>query len=521
LSDFEPSGVAGPMGAKANGSAAATSARASVVGGVALRMVQPLIVAISVGVVASFRDPVGVRALVAAAASAVAFGVVDAAPPYRRGLSSMLPSPLPLAFWLLLALGLAASSDFSNDAVGLPTARACIAVGVAWGVLWCFRRGITALGCAARERILVVGSGDVAKRVAEALEAQRGSVVVGFVHDDVCDEPGDAAAVVGHTWELELLISRHRISNVIFAYSSQPDHAMVQAVRRCRSLGVQIGIVARMFQELDRRAVLRRVDSIPILTIEPTLADSHTPVLSRAVDIVAALILGVVTLPITVVVAIAIVIDSRGGVLYRATRVGYRGGTFSMLKFRKMRSDASGPRITVAGDERFSRVGRFLAASKLDELPQLWNVLRGEMTLVGPRPEDPHYVALYPGEYEKILSVRPGMTGLAQIQYRDEASLLLGEDYEELYSSRLLPAKITIDRYYAERRSLRLDLQIMFWTIVAVLRGACVEHHPLTDAIHFRRGEITTFDIRHAAWETAGGDGTVPGTPSQAYAGNR
>jgi lipopolysaccharide/colanic/teichoic acid biosynthesis glycosyltransferase len=166
-----------------------------------------------------------------------------------------------------------------------------------------------------------------------------------------------------------------------------------------------------------------------------------------------------------------------------------------MLKFRKMRSDASGPRITVAGDRRFSRVGRFLAASKLDELPQLWNVLRGEMTLVGPRPEDPHYVALYPSEYEKILSVRPGVTGLAQIQYRDEASLLLGDDYEELYSSRLLPAKITIDRYYADRRSLGLDLRIMCWTIVALVRGARVEHHPLTNAVHFRRGEISRFDF--------------------------
>jgi lipopolysaccharide/colanic/teichoic acid biosynthesis glycosyltransferase len=520
LSPPEPSFIDEVTDASAAGGSAASHPRGSRAGAwTGHRLLQPLIVAISVGGCGYLGDQQGLRALITASACAAACFLMGAVLPDRRPLSSPVPSPLPRAFWLLLALGLAAADDLSGHVLGLSPVRASIALGVAWGVLWGLRRGVTTLGRFAQERILVVGSGEVANHVAHALDGKRGSLVVGFVHDDADHEIGRATPAVGRTAELELLIARHRISSVIFAYSSKPDHAMVQAVRRCRSLGVRVGIVARMFQELDRRAVLRRVDSIPILTIEPTLTDSHTPVLSRAVDISAALILGVLTLPISIVVALAILIDSRGGVFYRATRVGYRGRTFEMLKFRKMRSDASGPRITVAGDERFSRVGRFLAASKLDELPQLWHVLRGQMTLVGPRPEDPHYVALYPGEYEKILSVRPGVTGLAQIQYRDEASLLLGDDYEELYSSRLLPAKITIDRYYAERRSLGLDLRIMCWTIVAVLRGARVEHHPLTDAIHFRRGEISGIDLRDG--DGPGDAQPLPEAPSSpAYAAN-
>ncbi len=460
-----------------------------------VRLFSPIIVMLAVVGSSYLLDGNAVRSVISATAAGLALVLITAAMPRSRSIGGVISTDVARRYWVALALGLAISNDISNGRVGMPADHACIAVAVAWGALWALGRGALALSRFARERILVVGSGEVATHVAEALDTQRGAVVVGFVDDDLTNQAGHHFPVLGGISDLELLISRYRVASVVFAYSAQPDHTMVQAVRRCRSLGVQVGIVSRMFQELDRRTVLRRVDSIPILTIEPTLAERHTPFLERVCDVSFALLLGIVTLPISLAISLAIVIESRGGVFYRATRVGYRGQVFSMLKFRKMRPDASGPRITVAGDQRFSRVGRFLAASKLDELPQLWNVLRGEMTLVGPRPEDPHYVALYPMEYEKILSVRPGVTGLAQIQYRDEASLLLGDDYEELYRSQLLPAKISIDRYYADRRSLRLDMRILCWTLIAIVRGARVEHHPLTDAVNFRRGEMTSSDL--------------------------
>ena len=128
-----------------------------------------------------------------------------------------------------------------------------------------------------------------------------------------------------------------------------------------------------------------------------------------------------------------------------------------------------------------------LTRTKLDELPQLVNVLRGEMALVGPRPEDPSYVAAYPAEFAAITRVRPGITGLSQIQYRDEAALLVGDDFETLYRTELLPKKIDLDRYYASHRCLALDLRILGWTVVAIVAGARVQRDELTRSVTFQR----------------------------------
>jgi lipopolysaccharide/colanic/teichoic acid biosynthesis glycosyltransferase len=174
-------------------------------------------------------------------------------------------------------------------------------------------------------------------------------------------------------------------------------------------------------------------------------------------------------LPVFTGLAVAIRLDSRGPVFFRCRRVGFRGRHFGMLKFRKMKDGVSGPALTVAGDDRLTRLGRFLAASKLDELPQLWNVLRGEMSLVGPRPEDPRFVALHRAAFERILEVRPGITGLAQLAFAREGTILNPSDRVAHYVARLLPQKVAIDVFYASRRSLALDLRILLWTVRAVL----------------------------------------------------
>jgi lipopolysaccharide/colanic/teichoic acid biosynthesis glycosyltransferase len=140
-------------------------------------------------------------------------------------------------------------------------------------------------------------------------------------------------------------------------------------------------------------------------------------VLKRAVDVVvAASALVVLAIPL-VVIGVLVVLDSRGPVFYRAERVGYQGRRLRMLKFRKMHADAKGGALTTAEDERLTRLGRWLARTHLDELPQLWHVLTGEMSLVGPRPESPTFVALFPEDYEVILQVRPGLTGYTQVAF--------------------------------------------------------------------------------------------------------
>ena len=182
-----------------------------------------------------------------------------------------------------------------------------------------------------------------------------------------------------------------------------------------------------------------------------------------------------------------IVIDSRGGILFRCSRVGRNGRTMSMLKFRKMQRGASGVALTTANDERFTRTGRFLARTKLDEVPQLWNVLRGDMSLVGPRPEDPEFVERFRDDYAEILGAKPGITGLSQLAFAKESEIIDVDDPVQDYVSRLLPQKIALDRYYARHRSLLLDVKILYWTAAAVILRRNVAVHRSTGRMSRRR----------------------------------
>jgi len=188
----------------------------------------------------------------------------------------------------------------------------------------------------------------------------------------------------------------------------------------------------------------------------------------RALDVVTSFVLLLLVAPVLLACAIAIKLETRGPVFYRARRVGRNGRELWMLKFRKMHRDASGPALTAPDDERFTRVGRFLAAWKLDELPQLFNVLKGDMSLVGPRPEDPLFVAFHRDAYERILAVRPGMTGLSQLAFAKESRVLTAENRVDDYVARILPQKMRIDMLYAARASVLVDLKILRWTLTAV-----------------------------------------------------
>jgi lipopolysaccharide/colanic/teichoic acid biosynthesis glycosyltransferase len=188
----------------------------------------------------------------------------------------------------------------------------------------------------------------------------------------------------------------------------------------------------------------------------------------RLVDVVAASFLLLLVLPVLVLCALAIKLESRGPLFYRARRVGRNGCDLQMLKFRKMHVDAAGPALTAPDDDRFTRVGRVLAATKLDELPQLFNVLKGDMSLVGPRPEDPIFVLLHAAAYDQILTVRPGVSGLSQLAFAKESRVLKAENRIDDYVERILPQKIRIDILYAQRASLVTDLKILMWTVAAV-----------------------------------------------------
>jgi lipopolysaccharide/colanic/teichoic acid biosynthesis glycosyltransferase len=207
----------------------------------------------------------------------------------------------------------------------------------------------------------------------------------------------------------------------------------------------------------------------------------------RAIDIAVSVIVLLMTIPIFLVVALAIVIESPGPIFYRAERVGHGGRLLRMFKFRKMLPDAGGLRLTTGDDPRLTRVGAILTRTKLDELPQFLNVLRGEMSLVGPRPEDPGFVARRIDEYGEILTVRPGITGLSQIAFAEESRILCSENPLEHYLERIFPQKVAIDRRYATRATLAMDLRILFWTSVTVFLRRPVAVHRGSGAMSLRR----------------------------------
>jgi lipopolysaccharide/colanic/teichoic acid biosynthesis glycosyltransferase len=207
----------------------------------------------------------------------------------------------------------------------------------------------------------------------------------------------------------------------------------------------------------------------------------------RAIDILVAAFFLLLFAPLIAIIACAIKLDSRGPVFFRCRRVGFQGADLAMLKFRKMEDRATGLALTLADDDRFTHIGRWLAKTKLDELPQLWNVLKGEMTLVGPRPEDPEFVAMRRDDYAVILAVKPGVTGLCQLAFAKESEILDPSDRVGTYVTRLLPQKAALDRLYAERRSLWMDLRILVWTAVAVLGRRDVAVHRSTAELTLRR----------------------------------
>ncbi|WP_338204968.1 sugar transferase [Candidatus Nephthysia bennettiae] len=190
----------------------------------------------------------------------------------------------------------------------------------------------------------------------------------------------------------------------------------------------------------------------------------------RILDVCAAGALLVVSSPLLALIAGAVRLSGAESVMYRGSRVGRHGHPILILKFRTMASDPTWNRdVTSSDDPRITCLGRLLRRSKLDELPQLVNVLRGEMSMVGPRPESPRYVAHYTSEQQEVLAVRPGITGAAQLLFRNEEQLLSGPDAEGYYIKEVMPAKLRIDLAYVRQRSLWLDFKILVLTFLTLL----------------------------------------------------
>ncbi len=238
-------------------------------------------------------------------------------------------------------------------------------------------------------------------------------------------------------------------------FFSNSDPASVALNDPCSSGQIDVGAQSRA---AERRARAQRLSSLA----------------KRSFDVALAVALLIGMLPVMLLIAVAIRLESPGPVLFRVRRVGYRGRTFWMLKFRKMHLGASGGPLTTEGDQRLTRVGRFLTRTRLAELPQFWDVLRGRMSIIGPRPEDATFVEMHPQSFEHITRVRPGITGITQLAFANERELLDPDDPVGDYVRRILPRKVELDMLYARRRSIVLDLAVLIWTLRVSLTGCSV-----------------------------------------------
>ncbi len=324
--------------------------------------------------------------------------------------------------------------------------------------------------------VLVVGSSRLGKLMMQQIAAtpSLGYRVVGYIHDQT-DDPQDFGrfAVLGGLGDLDTVIRRDRVEQVIIALPSHQHQLIMSTVRICERAGADFRIVPDLYEMSMSRIDVDDIEGIPLIGLRRNLTSSLQFRIKRAIDIGGALAIMLLGAPIWLLIALAIKLDSPGSVLHYQTRLGYRGQPFTCFKFRSMyvNADQLRARLEVAtdgdqrgkfklkDDPRRTRVGRFIRAASLDEVPQILNVLRGEMSLIGPRPPLPVEFEKYEDWEKARLEMPPGITGLWQVRGRSDI------DFDEM---------VLMDLYYIENWSLRLDLQIALQTIPAVLsrRGA-------------------------------------------------
>jgi exopolysaccharide biosynthesis polyprenyl glycosylphosphotransferase len=317
---------------------------------------------------------------------------------------------------------------------------------------------------ASRHRTLILGTGDVADRLARNIrrEPRLRTQVLGFIQlDEAPPSPGiKPDLILGRLEQLESLIATHRADRVILA-GAQPGHArMVEIVLLCQKNLVTFNLVPDLFQILMGSMDVQMVDDIPLLGGSRWPLDYFwNRLLKRMEDVVGAVVGLVLSAPIILVAAVAIKLTSPGSVFYRQERCGERGRRFLLYKLRTMQVDAekeTGPVWTVENDPRRTGLGAFLRRYNLDELPQFWNVLRGDMSLVGPRPERPEFVEQFREEIDRYMArhiSKPGLTGWAQVN--------------GLRGNTSIEERIRYDLYYLENWSLSFDFKILFKTLIA------------------------------------------------------
>lgn len=333
--------------------------------------------------------------------------------------------------------------------VVLPTSR-----GLAYATLAHRRSSVN-------QRILIVGAGTIGARVAHLLSRsyQPGVEVVGFLDKEPMprsqEEDESGLPILGSSYDLGQVIQEHRINKVVIAFSTAPHQRILEMVWECDRHGVDISIIPRFFEATTVHSSVENVAGIPLMHLYRARLIGYNALLKRTFDILAAATGLLVMWPVLLAIALAIKLDSSGPVIFSQSRAGHDGQYFTMYKFRSMKVGSQNTsNYTIFGDPRRTRVGKYLRTFSLDELPQLINVLKGDMSLVGPRPEVwdrsqelAHTVYRYYHRYR----VKSGITGWSQVNgLRGDTSIA---------------ERVVFDNYYIENWSLWLDIKIIILTL--------------------------------------------------------
>ncbi|MBV9690986.1 MAG: sugar transferase [Ktedonobacteraceae bacterium] len=324
-------------------------------------------------------------------------------------------------------------------------------------------------------RLLVVGSGRLGKIIMQHIAASPnlGYSIVGFLHN-MSETPSDFGRfkMLGTLDDIGLVIRSMQVDEVIIALPSHLHEHAIRSVRLCERLETSFKLIPDLYELSLSRIDVEALEGIPLIGIKHVSLNSAQRFVTHLVDITLSLLIILLGLPFWLCIAVAIRLNSAGPIVYKQTRIGLNGQPFKMYKFRSMYqhadkllealmalNEAEGPLFKMKEDPRVTAVGKFLRRTSLDEFPNLVNVLRGEMSLVGPRPPLPQEVAQYEEWQKGRLSIKPGLTGLWQVRGRSDISFDEG---------------VLMDLYYIENWSLRLYFQVLLRTIPAVLfsRGA-------------------------------------------------
>jgi len=316
---------------------------------------------------------------------------------------------------------------------------------------------------------LLIGWNERSKALSRRIQSfpGLGFSVVGFVSTRAEDigESDHGSKVIGEITELHKIIKEYDVKEVIIALSSNDHKRLLDVIKYVNGEAVGIKISPDMYDIISGQARTNQIYGLPLIEILPELMPPWEVSVKRLIDILISIgILGGL-MPFWLLIGLMIKIDSRGKILYRQERVGKESRQFNIFKFRSMSSDAeskSGPVWATEDDPRVTRVGKFLRATRIDEVPQFINVLMGDMSLVGPRPERQYFVDQLKKEmplYTRRLRIRPGITGWAQIKHKYDESL---DDVKR---------KLRYDLFYIENMSLRMDFKIILSTIKVILAG--------------------------------------------------